>query len=80
MNFVKDLVTENNGQWYCPIRVAGLLAILIFLFLEVWNVCIKHHDFDAIAFGTAFAAIFGALGAALTAKGRWVDGNPPGEQ
>lgn len=76
MKFVTDLFTENNGKWFCPMRVAGLLATGVFLFLEIWDVCLKGHNFEAIPFGTAFAAIFGAVGAVITAKGRWVDGNP----
>lgn len=76
---IPDLFTENNGKWFCPVRAVGLLAIGVFLFLEVWTVCVKHHDFDAIAFGTAFAAILGAYTASITAKGKLLEGNP-GEQ
>lgn len=76
MNPLKDISTENNGIWYCPIRIAGMLGILVFLFLEVWQVCVKHHDLDAMSFGTAFAAIVGSYAAAITAKGRFLEGNP----
>jgi len=76
MNFLKDILTENNGTWFCPIRAGGILSLMVFLFLEIWTVCIKHHDLDAVAFGGACAAILGALAAAITAKGKLMEGDP----
>jgi len=77
MSLLKDVTTENNGQWFCPIRIFGCLAALVFLFLEIWQVCIKQHDFDMMVFAGAFASIIAAFAAAITGKGRFIEGNPP---
>lgn len=76
MNFLRDISTENNDRWFCPVRVASLLAVLTFLFLEVYEVVVRHHDFDAVAFGGAFVAIIGAMTGAITAKGKMIEGDP----
>lgn len=76
MNLFSDCFTENNGKWYCPVRVVGIIAVLVFLFLEVWQVCVKGRDFDAVAFGGAFVAIVGGLTGSISVKGRLLEGNP----
>ena len=76
MNWFGDCLTENNGKWFCPVRIVGMLAILVFLFLEVWQVCVMHKDFDAVAFGGAFVAIVGGWTGSIAAKGRLLEGNP----
>lgn len=64
MKMVKDCLTENNGESYCPFRVAGAAlassGIPTFLgcaVLSVW----RHGAFDAVAFGTGFAAMMGGM-------------------
>lgn len=61
---IKDCLTENDGQSYCPFRVAGALltstSIPTFIGSTLYTVFLNHH-FDYIAFGTAFGAMASGL-------------------
>lgn len=67
---LRDCTTENNGTSYCPFRVSGLAlnttSLPTFIGCSIWSTIQTGH-FDAVAFGTAFAAIMG--GNALLAGG-----------
>lgn len=46
------------------VRLAWLLAVLVFVILAALNV-LDGHAFDATGYGTGFAAVFGAGGAGV---------------
>lgn len=73
---IHDCLTENDGQSFCPFRVGGFAlsatSIPTFIICSIMSVH-KTGTFDAVAFGTGFAAMMGGLavlagGVALKAK------------
>lgn len=64
LKLLKDCLTENNGHSYCPFRVGGAAlaggGIPTFLGCTITAV-LKTGQFDAVAFGTGFAAMFGGM-------------------
>ncbi len=58
---LKDWLTENDNETYCPMRFGGLLGIICFLALSF----IEHNRFDPITFGAGFGAMIAAWGAGL---------------
>lgn len=70
---IKDTMTENNGQSYCPVRVfAFFLSIpTIILFAAGGTLQIVQGHFDLQGFATAFATLSGgymAFGLSVAAK------------
>lgn len=61
-----DCLTENDGDSYCPFRVGGFAlsagGIPSFIGCAIWTTIQTDH-FDAIAFGTAFAAMMTGMAA-----------------
>jgi hypothetical protein len=74
---VHDCLTENNGQTYCPFRLAtafmittGWPSFLAMSFYSVWH----SKSFDMVSFGTAFAAMLAGtaiLVGGITVKSRY---------
>ena len=59
--FGRDLITERDGESYCPIRITGLTGSLSYIALSVadwWN----GHNFDFQSWAQGFAMILAALG------------------
>ena len=70
---IKDLVTENDGVSYCPVRVfAFFLSIPTIVLFTVGGVLqIVQGHFDLQGFATAFATLSGgfmAFGLSVAAK------------
>ncbi len=68
MKFIKDLLTGKDNDTYDIGRVSGLMGLLSFLGLEIYQVLGKGIAFDMQTFGIAFGVIITALGAALKLK------------
>lgn len=61
-----DCLTENDGVSYDPFRVGGFAlsatGIPTFIGCAIWTT-VKTGHFDAVAFGTAFAAMMAGMAA-----------------
>jgi hypothetical protein len=71
--FIKDLLTENDGFSYCPIRVfAFALSVpAVILFTVGCALQIYHGHFSVQDMATAFATLsggFAAFGGSVTLK------------
>jgi hypothetical protein len=71
--FIKDLLTENDGQSYCPVRVFAFFLSLpaVTLFTVGYTLQILHGHFDGQGFSTSFATMtagFMAFGISVAAK------------
>lgn len=70
---LKDLLTENDGTSYCPVRVfaVGLSVPALLLFVTGFTLKIINGHFDgqemALAFSTMMAG-FAAAGAGVAVK------------
>lgn len=70
MKFWRDLLCEDDANTvYCPVRVFGAAGMAVFHIFQGYAV-FAHGTFDALAYGGGFAAIVGALGAAIGAKAK----------
>lgn len=70
---IKDLVTENDGVSYCPIRVFafGLSIPTVILFITGAGLQLSHGHLDLQSLATAFATMsagFAAFGASVALK------------
>jgi hypothetical protein len=70
---LKDILTENDGQSYCPVRVFSFAlstpAIMLFLFGYGKQIYTGH--FNGLDMATAFSTMcagFAALGAGVAVK------------
>lgn len=68
--WIKDVLTESDGETYDHIRVLAVVAVVIGLGLQVWVVVrpINPQSFDFQAFGVGLAAMFTGVGVALKLK------------
>lgn len=67
---LKQMLTEDDANTvYCPVRVFGAVGVAIYHLLTGYMV-FAHGAFDAMAYGTGFAAVLGALGAGIGAKAK----------
>jgi len=71
--FLKDLLTENDGISYCPVRVFAFFISIpaILLFTGGFGLQIYQGHFDGQVFSTAFATMsagFMAFGVSVAAK------------
>jgi hypothetical protein len=68
--WLRQLLTEDDANSIiCPVRVIGASGALT-LFVATGVMVIAHHQFDALAFGGAVAAIAGAVGAGAGIKAK----------
>jgi hypothetical protein len=68
MKFWKDILTEDDhNSVYCPVRVIAVSGAGGLL-LGALYVAIVHGTFDAVAYGTAVAAIATAAGVGAGVK------------
>jgi hypothetical protein len=70
---IKDLITENDGSSYCPIRVFAFVLSFpaVIIFLAGYTIQLIHGHFDGQGFSTAFATMtagFAAFGASVAMK------------
>lgn len=70
---IKDLVTENDGVSYCPIRVFafGISVPAVLIFVIGYIMQLSHGHFDGQGFAAAFATMcggFAAFGVSVAAK------------
>jgi len=72
MKWLKDALTESDGESYDHIRMLAVLAVVIGLALQVWVVIRwtgpAPQPFDFQAFGLGLGATFAGVGAALKLK------------
>lgn len=71
--FIKDLLTENDGVSYCPIRVFafGLSTPTVGVFIAGCIQHMFHHDLNLQDLATAFSTLcagFVGLGSAVSIK------------
>lgn len=64
---LSDLITENDGVSLCPVRIVGLLGAAQFFALTLYQT-LHTHAFDVSSYGSALAAVIGAVGLAFSAK------------
>jgi len=69
MGIIKDLVTEADGESFCPERVLLIIGALVFLGLAVFAV-FHGKDFNAQDYGIGFGSLLGGGGAGIWAKGK----------
>jgi len=69
VNFVSDLITENDGQTVCPARVLLIAGSLIFLGLACYGVYLEH-SFNAMQYGTGYGSLLGAGAAGIGYKAK----------
>lgn len=67
--FINDQLTEDDKGTYCPVRCFGVAGAGSFIVFQGWHTIISG-TFDAIQFGTGFAAITAALGTAIGVKAK----------
>lgn len=68
--FVCDIGCEDDAnEVWCPVRVIGLSGAATVIIGSLY-VAFAHGTFDAIAVGTAIAAIVGAVGAGAGIKAK----------
>ncbi|MDE2468716.1 MAG: hypothetical protein KGL35_08235 [Bradyrhizobium sp.] len=66
--FTKDILTEDDANSvFCPVRVIGASGTLALIGNTIYMAA-AHAQFDPMAFGTAIAAIAGAVGAGAGIK------------
>ncbi|MDF2435469.1 MAG: hypothetical protein JWP44_5100 [Mucilaginibacter sp.] len=70
---LKDVLTENDGQSYCPVRVfaAALSTPTVILFVTGFSRAIYQDHFNGLDLATAFSTMcagFAALGAGVAVK------------
>ncbi|MGA7673527.1 MAG: hypothetical protein WCA78_00600 [Rhizomicrobium sp.] len=69
--FFQTMITEDDANMIvCPMRIAGLLVITVFLFLVAWDVIVNGVVFAYMPFAVSAGALLPALGAALILKKR----------
>jgi hypothetical protein len=72
MKWLKDALTESDGESYDHIRMLAVLAVVIGLALQVWVVVRwagpSPQAFDMQSFGLGLGAVFAGVGAALKLK------------
>lgn len=65
---LKDMLTGKDNATYDVSRVCGILGVLTFLGLEIFQVVARHTAFDMQTFGIGFGAVIAAMGAAVRLK------------
>jgi heme A synthase len=61
---VKDSLTEGDGETFDPIRVLGMLLVVVFIVLSVLS-WVFNRPFDMVAYGTGAGLTISALGMAV---------------
>jgi hypothetical protein len=64
---IKQMITESDNLTVCPIRIAGIAAIIQYMTLGGLHYY-QHHIFDAQNFAVGFGALFSGVGVALGLK------------
>ncbi len=65
MNRLLDLITALDGRSLVISKVLGLLLVLTFICLEVYQVILGKPVFNEIAYGTGAGLVIGAMAAAI---------------
>ena len=65
-----DIFTENDGDTFCPGRVALILGVLVFIGLSTYSVVYLAQKFDAMGYGTGFGGLTGGSLAGIWAKSK----------
>lgn len=72
MKWIKDALTETDGESYDHIRMLAVLAVVIGLALQVWVVIRwfgpAPQPFDFQSFGLGLGGTFAGVGIALKLK------------
>lgn len=66
--FIKDLVTERDGESFDIARALWALGTLIFLGLVIYTTILIPASFNMMNFGIAFGGILAGGGAAIKIK------------
>jgi len=66
--FIKDLLTEINGEKFDVARVLWILGVLVYIGLSIAAVIIKGQLWDPVNYGIGFGAVLAGGGAALALK------------
>jgi len=69
MSILKDLVTEKDGESYCPARIGMLVGLMVFIALSIYAV-LHGKDFDPMQWGGGYGSLLGGGGAGIWAKGK----------
>ena len=64
MKFIKDILTDYDGQSYDTGRSLAVFVVSAMTAMQAWAVW-KGGTFDAGAYGAGVAAVIGALGIAI---------------
>lgn len=63
--WVKQVITEANGEVVDIKRLAGIFFAGQFSFQGLWSVIANHQAFDPVSFGTGALAILGGIGVSI---------------
>ena len=69
MSIIKDLITEKDGESYCPERLLLIAGVVVFLALAMYAVW-HGKDFNAQDYGIGLGSLLGGGGAGIWAKGK----------
>lgn len=64
-NLILDILTALDGRSFAICKVLGLLLVLTFIVLEIYQTIIGKPVFDAIAYGTGAGLTIGAMAGAI---------------
>jgi len=64
---IKDVLTENDGESFCPARLSGFIALFSYLGIAVYSVHLSH-SVDLVALGTGLATVLAGTAIYLGAK------------
>ena len=69
VNRINDLITERDGQTWCPARIIWILGVIVYLVFTGYTVIHgQGHVFDYTSFATGFSTILAAGAAAVRIK------------
>lgn len=67
VGWVRSLLTNNDNETFCVVRVGGLLAILVGLGLTIW-VVIHTGTFNLVEFGAGIGTLLGSVAGGVRLK------------
>jgi len=73
--FLKDCLTEIDGESYDVARILFIAGVVCFLGLACFHVIFLRHDFDAIGYGTGLGGLLGGGGAGIGLRGKMEGGS-----
>ncbi len=70
LSILRSLLTSRDNQTFDVVRIVIAFGALGFITLAGYDIIIRHHAFDGVAYGGGFAALMGGGGAAIGLKAK----------